>query len=196
MTDNLSTWWEALELLEKIYWGIAIPFTLFFFLQMLMTFFGGDIPDDAGADADVEGDGGIGFQFFTLKNMVAFFTIFSWTGIACLDSGLSNGVSIAVSLIAGLAMMFLMGFIFYYLSKANESGTLKMKNAIGVVGEVYMEVKANRGNIGKVQVKVQNSLRTLEAITDDEIDLKPGKVITVMNIANDNLLIITTNKIN
>ncbi|MEQ8245244.1 hypothetical protein [Fulvivirga sp.] len=196
MTDNLSTWWEALELLEKIYWGIAIPFTLFFFLQMLLTFFGGDIPDDAGADADVEGDGGIGFQFFTLKNMVAFFTIFSWTGIACLDSGLSNGVSIAVSLIAGLAMMFLMGFIFYYLSKANESGTLKMKNAIGVVGEVYMEVKANRGNIGKVQVKVQNSLRTLEAITDDEIDLKPGKVITVKNIANDNLLIITTNKIN
>ncbi|MEQ8477120.1 hypothetical protein [Fulvivirga sp.] len=196
MTDNLSTWWEALELLEKIYWGIAIPFTLFFFLQMLLTFFGGDIPDDAGADADVEGDGGIGFQFFTLKNMVAFFTIFSWTGIACLDSGLSNGVSIAVSLIAGLAMMFLMGLIFYYLSKANESGTLKMKNAIGVVGEVYMEVKANRGNIGKVQVKVQNSLRTLEAITDDEIDLKPGKVITVKNIANDNLLIITTNKIN
>jgi hypothetical protein len=196
MTDNLSTWWEALELLEKIYWGIAIPFTLFFFLQMLLTFFGGDIPDDASADADVEGDGGIGFQFFTLKNMVAFFTIFSWTGIACLDSGLSNGVSITVSLIAGLAMMFLMGFIFYYLSKANESGTLKMKNAIGVVGEVYMEVKANRGNIGKVQVKVQNSLRTLEAITDDDTDLKPGKVITVKDIANDNLLIITTNKIN
>lgn len=196
MTDNFADWWDALQLLEKIYWGIAIPFTLFFFLQMLMTFFGGDIPDDAGADADIEGDSGIGFQFFTLKNMIAFFTIFSWTGIACLDSGLSNGLSIFISLIAGIAMMFLMGAIFYYLGKANESGTLKMKNAIGVVGEVYMEVKANRGNIGKVQVKVQSSLRTLEAITDDDTDLKPGKVITVKDIANDNLLIITTNKIN
>lgn len=196
MTDNFVVWWDALQLLEKIYWGIAIPFTLFFFLQMLMTFLGGDIPDDAGADADIEGDGGIGFQFFTLKNMIAFFTIFSWTGIACLDSGLSNGMSIFISLISGVAMMFLMGAIFYYLGKANESGTLQMKNAIGVVGEVYMEVKSNRGNIGKVQVKVQNSLRTLEAITDDDTDLRPGMVITVKDIANDNLLIVTNNKVN
>ncbi len=195
MTDNFADWWDALQLLEKIYWGIAIPFTLFFLLQMLLTFFGADIPDDGGADADIDSDGGIGFQFFTLKNMVAFFTIFSWTGVACLDSGLANGLSIFISLIAGVAMMFLMGGIFYYLGKANESGTLVMKNAIGVVGEVYMEVKANRGNIGKVQLKVQSSLRTLEAITDDDIDIKPGKVITVKDLANDNLLIITTNKI-
>ncbi|QSE98530.1 hypothetical protein [Fulvivirga lutea] len=192
--DNFSVWWEALATLEKIYWAIAIPFTLFFLLQLALTFFGGDIPEDAGADADIEGDDGISFQFFTLKNMVAFFTIFSWTGIACLDSGLSNGLSIAISLVAGVAMMFLMGAIFYYLGKANESGTLQMKNAIGVIGEVYMEVKANRGNIGKVQLKVQGSLRTLEAITDDEVDLKPGMVITVKDLAND-ILIITTNKL-
>ncbi|MEQ8927612.1 MAG: hypothetical protein RLO81_17480 [Fulvivirga sp.] len=192
--DNFSVWWDTLTTLERIYWAIAIPFTLFFLLQLALTFFGGDIPEDAGADADIEGDDGIGFQFFTLKNMVAFFTIFSWTGIACLDSGLSNGLSIAISLVSGIAMMFLMGAIFYYLGKANESGTLQMKNAIGIVGEVYMEVKANRGNIGKVQVKVQGSLRTLEAITDDDIDLKPGKVITVQDLAND-ILIITTNKI-
>ena len=191
MFTDFPGWWEALALLEKIYWGIAIPFTIFFVLQILLTFYGGDVPEDGGADFDVETDDGIGFQFFTLKNLVAFFTIFSWAGIACLDSGLSNGTSIIISFISGVAMMGVMGSVFYFLGKATESGTLKMKNAIGAVGEVYMEIKSQRGNMGKVQVQVQGTLRTLEAITDDKEDLKQGHIVTVTDIANNNILIVT-----
>ena len=87
---NYTEWWEGLSVSLKIYWGLAIPFTLFFLLQLVFSFFGGgDVPDDT-PDADIEADTGVPFQFFTLKNLVAFFTIFSWTGIACLDSGLSE----------------------------------------------------------------------------------------------------------
>lgn len=194
MFSNFSEWWNALETLEKIYWGISIPFTIFFVLQLLITFLGGDIPHDGDADFDVETDDGISFQFFTLKNLIAFFTIFSWTGIASLDSGLGHGISIVISFVAGIAMMFIMGGIFYLLGKTTVSGTLKMKNAIGAVGEVYMEIKSKRGNIGQVQVQVQGSLRTLEAITDDEEDLKPGTVVTVTQIANDSILIVSKSK--
>ncbi len=194
MTD-ISSWWESLQSLEQIYWGFAVPFTFFFIIQLVLTFFGGDIPDDSSVDVDIETDDGIGFQFFTVKNLVAFFTIFAWTGIACLDSGLSNGLSILISVIAGLMMMLIMGGMFYFMDKADSSGTLKMKNAIGMVGEVYLEVKALRGNIGQVQVKVQGTLRTLEAVTDDEQDLKAGSVVTVSALVNDNLLIVTKNKL-
>jgi len=194
MFTDFSGWWDALELLEKIYWGIAIPFTVFFLLQLLLTFFGGDIPEDGGADFDVETDDGIGFQFFTLKNLVAFFTIFAWAGIACLDSGLSNGVAMIISFIAGIAMMGVMGSLFYFLGKATESGTLQMKNAVGAVGEVYMEVKAQRGNIGQIQVQVQGTLRTLEALTDDKENLPQGTVVSVSEIANNNILIVTKSK--
>lgn len=194
MFSNFSEWWDALELLEKIYWGMAIPFTTFFVLQLLLTFLGGDVPHDGDADFDVETDDGISFQFFTLKNLIAFFTIFSWAGIACLDSGLGHGTSIIVSFFAGTAMMFIMGGVFYFLGKATVSGTLKMKNAIGAVGEVYMEIKAKRGNIGQVQVQVQGSLRTLEALTDEEEDLKPGTVVNVTEIANDTILIVSKSK--
>jgi len=133
MFSDFPGWWDALQSLEKIYWGIALPFTIFFLLQMLLTFFGGDIHHDGSADMDVETDDGIGFQFFTVKNLVAFFTIFSWAGIACLDSGLSNSTSIIISFFSGLAMMLVMGGIFYFLGKANESGTLQMKHAIGTM---------------------------------------------------------------
>lgn len=191
MSYNFTEWWESLDTLLRIYWGIAIPFTVFFLLQLLITFFWGDIPDDGAADVDVETDDGIGFQFFTLKNLVAFFTIFSWTGIACLDSGLSNNWSIFISMISGLVMMLVMGGILYLLGRANASGTIKMKNAIGAVGEVYMEIRAKRDNIGQVQIQVQGTLRTLEAITDDEETLRPGAVITVKEIATNNILIVT-----
>ena len=192
--DSFSSWWEVLSSLEKIYWGIAIPFSFFFLIQVVMTFFGGDVPEDGTADFDVDTDTGIGFQFLTLKNLIAFFTIFAWAGIASINSGLSNTTSIVISIIAGLAMMTVMAGLFYFLGKATESGTLIMKNAIGAVGEVYLEVKSNRGNIGKVQVQVQGTLRTLEAITDEIFDLPMGTVVEVTGVANNNILIISKSK--
>ena len=95
--SDFGSWWDGLSLILKIYWGLAIPFTLFFILQLILTFVAGDVADDT-PDAEVEADHGIPFQFFTLKNMVAFFTIFSWTGIACIDSGLSEAVSVIISM--------------------------------------------------------------------------------------------------
>jgi membrane protein implicated in regulation of membrane protease activity len=189
--SDFSSWWDGLSLILKIYWGLAIPFTLFFILQLNLTFVAGDVADDT-PDAEVDADSGIAFQFFTLKNMVAFFTIFSWTGIACIDSGLSVGVSLLISTLAGLAMMALMATMMYFIMKTNVSGTLKMKNALGQVGEVYLGLQAKRGNIGKVQIKVQGSLRTLDALTDDDEDIPTGKVITVSNIINDNILLVTS----
>jgi len=192
--ENFETWWSALSPLLKMYWSIAIPFTVFFLLQLIMSLFaGGDAPDDL-PDAEIESDHGISFQFLTVKNLVGFFTIFGWTGIACLDGGLSNGLSLFIATISGLLMMSLMAGLFYMMGKMNVDGTLKMDKAIGQVGEVYLPIQSRRGNVGKVQVKVMGSLRTLDAMTDDEQDLATGQVITVSKIVNDNILLVTDTK--
>lgn len=191
MNFNFSEWWSTLSTLQQIYWGIAIPFSLIFLVQMLLTFFGGDFDTDGSTDFDVETDHGAGFQFFTIKNFVGFFTLFSWTGIACLDSGLSAGMTLIISLAAGIVMMAMMAGIFYYFSKLSDSGTLSIKNAIGGVGEVYLTIQAKRGNIGRVSIKVQGSLRELEAITDDNKDLSTGSAVSVTDVINNNTLIVT-----
>lgn len=192
--ENLDTWWSGLSPLLKMYWCIAVPFTVFFVLQLVLSLFaGGDSPDDV-PDAEVEADHGISFQFLTLKNLVGFFTIFAWTGIACLDGGLSNGLSFLISTVSGLLMMTLMASLFYMMGKMNVDGTMKMEKAVGQVGEVYLPIQSKRGNVGKVQVKVMGSLRTLDAMTDDDKDLATGKVITVSKIVNDNILLVTDTK--
>lgn len=194
MDFNFSEWWDTLSTIEQIYWGIAIPFTLIFLIQMVLTFIGGELDHDGSVDHDIEMDDGAGFQFFTIKNFVGFFTLFSWTGIACLDSGMSIGQTMIWSFVAGVGMMFIMAIIFYYFSKLADSGNLSVKNAIGGIGEVYLPVRASRANIGKVSIKVQGSLRELDAITDDTDDLATGSVITVIDITNNDTLIVTKSK--
>lgn len=193
MVEQYTQWWEALSLLQKIYWTIAVPFTIFFLLQLILTVVGGDIDGDLATDAEIETDTGVPFQFLTLKNLVAFFSIFAWTGIACLDSGVSEGWSLVASTVAGLVMMLIMASIFYFLSKANESGNLNLNNAKGKLGEVYLTIPSKRNSIGQVQIKVQGSLRTLEAITDDETDIKTGRVVKVSDVIDNNLLLVTAN---
>lgn len=189
--EAFNDWWNGLSLVLKIYWGIAIPFTVFFVLQLILSFLGGDSPDDL-PDTEVEADHGIGFQFFTLKNLVGFFTIFGWAGIACINAGWSVGSSIFISTLSGLAMMGVMAGLFYLLMKASADGTMKFDRAIGQVGEVYLTIQSKRGSLGKVQVKVQGALRTLDAMTDDDTDLVTGKIVRVSDVASNNVLIVTS----
>jgi hypothetical protein len=190
--ENFGTWWEGLSGVLKIYWSLAVPFTVFFVLQLIFSFFGGDSPDDL-PDSEVEADHGISFQFLTVKNLVGFFTIFSWTGIACMDAGLSNGMTLLISTIAGLLMMGLMALLFYLMMKSGADGTMKIINAMGQSGEVYLTIPPKRGGLGKIQVNVSGSLRTLEAMTDDQESLPTGKFIKVVDVLNDNVLLVTTN---
>ncbi len=188
--ESFSLWWEGLSLILKFYWCIAIPFTLFFLLQLIASFIGGDDGPDHIGDVHVETDHGIPFQFLTLKNLVGFFTIFAWTGIACLQAGLSQGVTLLISTIAGLLMMVLMAGLYYMMSKANADGTMKIEKAVGKPGVVYLIVPGARRSMGKVQMKVSGSVRTLEAMTDDELDIPTGKIITVSSVV-DNILLVT-----
>ncbi|MEM8764751.1 MAG: hypothetical protein AAGD88_13110 [Bacteroidota bacterium] len=187
----MEDWFTALTLFEKIYWIVAIVGSVILTILMILTFVGGDVEDLSGdVDVDVDGDTGIGFQFLSFKNLMGFFTIFGWSGIACMDNGLSTGATLVISLFCGLLMMFAMAALFYYLSKLQSSGTLKLKNAMGQIGEVYLTIGANRSSIGKVSVNVQGTLREMEALTDEEIDLKQGNVIKVKDVTDNGILIV------
>lgn len=190
----MVNWFSELSSFEQFYWIITAISSLVFVFVLVSTFLGADTDDIGDVDADIEADTGVGFQFFTFKNTVAFFAIFGWSGIACVDYNYSNTTTIIVSLVCGLIMMTIMAFLMFYMKKLNDSGTLKMKNALGEIGEVYMTIKARRGNIGKVHVRVQNSLRELEALTDYNSDLKQGTVIKVIEVTSNGLLIVEPQK--
>jgi len=187
----METFFEGMTSLEQTYWIIALIGSAAFLVIFILTFIGGgdsDMEADA-SDFEVD-DGGVGFQFFTFKNVVAFFTIFGWSGVTCLDNELSTGTTLIISTIAGLLMMVLTSLLFYWMHKLAESGTLKIQNAVGVIGEVYLPIGAERSKMGKVQIKVQGSLRELEAITDESEELKTGAMVKVIEIVSAEILLV------
>ncbi len=198
MLETLQTWWSLHSGVEKFYWVIAIPFTLLFLIQLVMTFLGGDADSlelgdnasDLGADITDHG----GFHFFTVKNLIGFFTIFAWSGLACLYNGLSSIYSIVISSASGIAMMLVMASIFYLMSRLAYSGNFHIKNCIGVLGEVYLTIPANREGLGKVHIKVQGALREIEAMTDESNDLKQGSLVKVIQVINEQALLVSKYK--
>jgi hypothetical protein len=86
--------------------------------------------------------------------------------------------------------MTAMASLFYYLTKLDSDGSLKMKNAINSVGEVYLTIGGDRSRTGKVQVNIQGGIRDLDAITDEKEDLKQGEIIIVTNVTDNGILIV------
>jgi len=191
MLSDFPTWWDGLSAISKFYWIIAFPATLIFIIQLIMTLIGGDSGHDTDANLDHDGDGdGDGFHFFSIKNIIAFFTLFAWSGLACIEGGLNMALILFISLLCGIVMMLIMTLLFYFLSKLSQSGTMEFKNAIGQKGSVYLSIPARKSGVGKVQVEVQGALRTLDAMSEDMEIIKTGTQIEVVDITNDNLLLV------
>jgi len=186
----MEDWFTALTTFQQVYWIIALISSVIFLILMVMTIVGGEVDDMGDVDADIDADTGIGFQFLSFKNLMGFFTIFGWSGIACFSEEVSKGLTLLISTAAGLAMMVIMATLFYYLSKLVSDGSLNLKNALNHVGEVYLTIGANRANIGKVQITVQGGLRELDALTDEDEDLKQGAVIKVTEVTSNGILIV------
>jgi hypothetical protein len=191
MFSDFPAWWEGLSTLAKIYWIIAFPSTLFFLIQLIMTFIGGDADHDTDTQADHHFDtDGVGFHLFTIKNLIAFFTLFAWSGLACIEGGFSLTVVLIISGFSGFIMMLIMASLFYYISKFAYSGTMEFKNAIGQTGDVYLSIPAKKAGVGKVQVNVQGAVRTLDAMTEDLEVIRTGSLIEVTEILNQNILLV------
>lgn len=187
-------WFSNLEFFSKVYWSIALIGSIVFVVVMLMAFAGGDADDIGDLDSDMDADIGAGFQFISFKNLVGFFTIFGWSGIACIDAGIGTIPTIIISVVCGLLMMLVMATLFYFIYKLSDSGTLDYKNAIDAVGEVYLTIGADRSKMGKVSVTIQGTMRELDALTDSLTDLKSETIIKVVDVTSNGILIVAQNK--
>ncbi len=184
---DLSVWWEGLSTLQKVHWGIALPATTIFIFQLILTLVGGDADDFDTDDFDGVDDG---MHIFSVRSVMSFLMFYGWTGLAAIERGGISwwGVS-GISLLAGAVMMFFTAWLLFLLLKLQESGTMRIANAIGKQGEVYLTIPAKKNGNGKVQIIVQGGLKTLDAITEETEDIKTGLFIEVIDVINDTLIV-------
>ncbi|MDR2563294.1 MAG: hypothetical protein LBC98_05060 [Prevotellaceae bacterium] len=182
--------WISLDSFEKILWAIAIPSSLIFIIQSILTFIGMDAHD--GVQADVHG-GSEGdptpFQLFTIRSLINFMLGFSWTGISLYGNVESKPLIIILSTLGGIVLAAAVMLLLYFMSKLESSGNIESKDTLGLTGIVYVPISEHKSRAGKVQIAVKGAVREYDAMTEGE-HLKTGEPIVVKSIINGNLLLV------
>ena len=183
---------ENLEPLLKTYWFIAIPVSLIFIFQTVMTFIGVDSSD--GLDADFDGDlngAEAPFQLFSLRNLINFLLGFSWTGISFYTIISNQLFLIILSLAIGILFVYLFFIIIKQVQKLAEDNSFKISTTLNKTAEVYLTIPENKSGKGKIMISVKGAFHELEAMTEME-KIPSGTVVKVVRIENNNILIVET----
>jgi len=183
---------ENLDTLLKTFWYVAIPTSLIFFIQTIMTFVGADASD--GIDADFDGDLSeteAPFQLFSLRNLINFLLGFSWTGISFYNTISNKTILILLSLAVGVLFVILFFIIIRQVQKLAENNSFKLSNTLNKTAEVYLTIPENKSGKGKIMISINGAFHELEAMTENE-KIQSGSVVKVVKIENDNILIVET----
>jgi len=177
--------WESLGTMEKVFWTISILASFLFILQLGASLLGLD--SDHNPDVSAPGDTP-GFHIFTPQNFAAFFALFGWTGLACINGGMGTGAVLALATVGGIVAMILVAGLIYLMSKLGEDSTFDMKSVVGAHAKVYIPIPASRNGSGKVTV-TRGSLHELDAVTDGE-KLATGLAVKITAVIDDSTLLV------
>ena len=181
---------QTLEPLLKAFWFVAIPTSLIFIIQTIMTFIGADATDGVDADFDSNLTGTEApFQLFSLRNLINFLLGFSWTGISFYNTIGNPLLLLFVALITGCLFVFLFFLIISQVQKLAEDNSFRYANTINNTAEVYLNIPANRQGKGKVLISVNGAIHELDAMTDNE-KITAGSVVKVVKIESESILIV------
>lgn len=181
---------QTLDPLLKTFWFVAIPSSLIFVIQTIMTFIGADATDGVNADFDSNLTGTEApFQLFSLRNLINFLLGFSWTGISFYTIIGNPLLLLLVALIVGSLFVFLFFLIISQVQKLAEDNSFRYANTINKTAEVYLNIPANRQGKGKVLISVNGAVHELDAMTDNE-RIVAGSVVKVIKIESESILIV------
>lgn len=193
----IATWWDSLDLLMKVLWGITLSASLIFVIQSIMTFVGlgggdggfdGDFSTDFNDLSTLEADPGM--NLYTFRNLVNFLLGFGWTAILLRDRIASLAWLMVLSVLVGLALVAVVMYLFKWLNGMQQSGNIDVfRSAVGCQGRVYLTIPAERQGEGQVQITISGSVREYNAVTDGD-EIKTGTPIKVVEALNSNTLVV------
>jgi len=182
---------DQFDTLLKTFWYVAIPTTIIFLIQTIITFMGVDSSDGLNADFDSDfNDGDTTFQLFSLRNLINFLLGFSWTGISFYNTINNPILLITVSVIVGFLFVFLFFIIIKQVQKLEEDNSFKLENTLNKSAEVYLTIPEKKTGKGKISISINGTFHELDAVTEHDEKINSGSIVKVEKIENNNILIV------
>ena len=167
-------------------------------VQFILTVIGiGGEDFDFDADVDIPDDVDLGgeshhsavshgstwlFSVISFKTVVAALTFFGIAGLASYSAELPPFTTLAIGLAFGVSAMFLVHFMMQSLHKLNHDGSLRIGASVGKRGQVYVPIPGERSGEGKIQLRLQNRIVELKAMTGEPDKLPTGARVVISRV--------------
>jgi membrane protein implicated in regulation of membrane protease activity len=178
---DIPSWWQELSTPEKLYWAVALLFSLLFASQTILSLVHRDEEKNRYTP-----------QIMNVRNVIAFCCVAGWTGVALLAADIGLGTATLLSLAAGAMAVVLIWFLQRSLQRVKADPGFDIQQAIGKIGEVNVPVPAHLQGQGEVHIKIQGSVREIPAVSADEQSIAAGKLVKVLSVQEKNVLVVTT----
>jgi len=170
---------------------------LLYVLQTIAQFVGGDVDHDISSIHVDDGSGAdshhsdSSFKWLSFKAITSFLSMFGFVGFAMIKRNHMSGfVAFIGATIAGVITVYVLNWVIGLMKKAQSSGTLDYKNAIGKCGSMYLSVQSGQGETGTVTIGIQNQLVNVTCISKNNNFIKTGETVLVTGVTDDNKLIV------
>lgn len=185
---SLSAWWEALPFAKQLFYGIGLLAAFVALLLVILGFIGlehHDAIDGASDDVD-HGGGGI----FSVKPLTGFFLAFGWAGGLALDQGWSFPAALAAAIVAGAAVMAIIVTMIRAIYAMRSDGTMRVSEAVGAVGTVYVTLPPSRQSGGQVIVNFSGRQETFGALNTAERAVASGDKVKVVALIDSRTVLV------
>jgi membrane protein implicated in regulation of membrane protease activity len=183
--NSLLDYFSGQVLPLQIFYAIGIIAGILLLVQIALFFLGFDGHHDFDPS---HMDGSIGF--FSLRSIVGFFVGFGWAGVIAYKAGWGVAGATGAAFATGAVMMGAIYLIIRMLYTQRSSGNIRMENAVGKTGRVYLSVPAEGATGGQVQITFQGQLQTLPALTRSGEPIPSGTAVIVRNIIPPDTLLV------
>lgn len=183
-------YFNQLDPLLRTFWYVAVPVSLIFLTQTIMTLLGASHGDSGDMDFDSHdhNGGGSDFHLFSFRNLINFLLGFGWAGVTLYSVIHSSYLLIAVALLVGAFFVWLFFLLIKQLQRLTEDNTFQLTDTLHQTAEVYLKIPANRSGLGKVHVSVKGAVHELDAMTDGP-EISYGTKTLVTSIEGNILII-------
>lgn len=188
--------------MQSIFLLCALVGSAILVIQFVLTLFGfgdeelgiGDLDgadtgfaDDLGGSHDaVDHDSSGLFKKITFRSLIAGVAFFGIGGMVATTAGLEPWACLTIALFAGGGALYAVGWMFQSLHHLSEEGNLRIEQSVGLPATVYIPIPGSQSGVGKIQLKLQNRIVELRAVTFEEDRLPTGTNVVVVEVINSN----------
>ncbi|HEX6309507.1 MAG TPA: hypothetical protein VFZ69_15020 [Longimicrobiales bacterium] len=134
---------------------------------------------------------GEGLDLLSVRAISAGATLFGAVGLWLAARGLPLLVTLPAALIAGTGALIGTAYVTRQMLRLESDGTIRVDNALGLSGTVYLPVPARGGGHGVVQFTIQGRTVELRAISENDDVIPTGTAVIAVAVMPGDIVEVT-----